>query len=572
MDRLRLDEIIRASVPVEMRPARDAEERLAIWKGRKSAFSAVGRLSPDFIVQDGVVPRRRLGEALRRIGLMAGEAGVRCANVFHAGDGNLHPLILFDGRQPGALERAEALAGHILRLCIEMGGSITGEHGVGVEKLDYLPAMFNADEIECMTRLRAAYDPLCIANPGKKLRRTKVGQCVSPALCEDKVGQCVSPALPQEQASEDGQAGRTALRPPLAPTTLAELAEAVRSQARVLAVGARTKPRLSQVRDGVALLSTRALRGIVEYEPEEFTFTALAGTSVQEISQALAEKQQYLPFDPMWVEAGATLGGTVASGVSGPGRFRFGGVRDFILGMRFVDGQGQLLRMGGKVVKNCAGFDLTKFFVGSLGRFGVLAEVTFKVFPVPASRLTLKLATSGVEAAARLLMDAANSRWELDALDLLPDGRTVCARLAGPASALEAHSREILTRWPGQALSAADADATWAGLREFRWAHPAGVLVKVAVTPAVVPSLHTAVCSLDGTRAHFSAGGNVAFVSLPSSVQPAALQERLRGLGLPAVTLCGNAPLWCGAHTTPAIAGSVKQALDPQNRFPSPDD
>ena len=145
---------------------------MAIWKGRKSAFSAVGRISPDFIVQDGVVPRRRLGEALRHIGQMAGEAGLRCANVFHAGDGNLHPLILFDGRQQGALERAEALAGRILKLCIEMGGSITGEHGVGVEKLDYLPQMFNAEEIDCMMRLRAAFDPLCIANPGKKFPRS----------------------------------------------------------------------------------------------------------------------------------------------------------------------------------------------------------------------------------------------------------------------------------------------------------------------------------------------------------------------------------------------------------------
>ena len=197
----------------------------------------------------------------------------------------------------------------------------------------------------------------------------------------------------------------------LTPTTPAELAEAVRSQPHVLAVGARTKPRLSQVPDEVVLLCTRALRGIFEYEPDEFTFTALAGTSVREIGQALAEKGQYLPFDPMWLEAGATLGGTVAAGVSGPGRFRFGGVRDFILGVRFVDGQGRLLRMGGKVVKNCAGFDLPKFFVGSLGRYGVLAEVTFKVFPSPASRLTLKLTTSGAEAAAKVLMDAANSRW-----------------------------------------------------------------------------------------------------------------------------------------------------------------
>lgn len=166
-DRERLDRIVAASQPVEARPARDAEERIAIWKGRKSAFSAVGRLSPDFIVQDGVVPRRRLGEALRRIGEMAREAGLRCANVFHAGDGNLHPLILFDGREAGALARAEALAGRILKMCVEMGGSLTGEHGIGMEKREYLPEMFSADEIDCMQRIRAAFDPLGIANPGK---------------------------------------------------------------------------------------------------------------------------------------------------------------------------------------------------------------------------------------------------------------------------------------------------------------------------------------------------------------------------------------------------------------------
>jgi glycolate oxidase FAD binding subunit len=358
----------------------------------------------------------------------------------------------------------------------------------------------------------------------------------------------------------------------LSPTTPAELAAAVRSQPRVLAVGARTKPRLSQVPDDVALISTRGLRGIVEYEPDEFTFTALAGTSVREIGQALAEKGQYLPFDPMWVEAGATLGGTVAAGVSGPGRFRFGGVRDFILGVRFVDGMGRLLRIGGKVVKNCAGFDLPKFFVGSLGRYGALAEVTFKVFPSPASRLTLKLPTSGAEAAAKVFTDAANSRWECDALDILPDGKTVCLRLAGPVTALEMISKEILARWPGQALSGAEADTAWADLREFRWAHAGGVLAKVAITPSVVPSLDTAARSLDGTKVYYSAGGNVAFVSLPSTVPPTALQERLRALSLRAVSLSGNAPLWCGTRVNSAIAPAVKQALDPQNRFPAIDE
>jgi glycolate oxidase len=167
VDSTRLDTILAGSGAVGIRLAHDASERLAIWKGRKNAFSAVGRLSPDFIVQDGVVPRRRLGEALRRVGEMSRQAGLRCANVFHAGDGNLHPLILFDGREPGALERAEALAARILRMCVEMGGSITGEHGVGVEKRDFLPEMFNREEIDCLQRLRGAFDPLGIANPGK---------------------------------------------------------------------------------------------------------------------------------------------------------------------------------------------------------------------------------------------------------------------------------------------------------------------------------------------------------------------------------------------------------------------
>ncbi len=166
-ERVRLDEILAASKPVEVRPARDAAERLAIWKGRKSAFSAVGRLSPDFIVQDGVVPRRRLGEALKKINAWSSEMNVRCANVFHAGDGNLHPLILYDGREPGALARAEELAGRILRMCVEMGGSITGEHCVGMEKREYLSAMFGPEEIACMHRVRAAFDPHGIANPGK---------------------------------------------------------------------------------------------------------------------------------------------------------------------------------------------------------------------------------------------------------------------------------------------------------------------------------------------------------------------------------------------------------------------
>ena len=218
----------------------------------------------------------------------------------------------------------------------------------------------------------------------------------------------------------------------LTPSTLAELADAVCSAPRVIAVGAGTKPRLSQVADEFVRLSTAQLRGIVEYEPSEFTFTALAGTPLAEIVAALGERGQYLPFDPMLAEAGATLGGTIAAGLSGPGRWRFGGLRDFILGVQFVDGEGRLLRLGGKVVKNAAGFDVPKFFVGGAGRFGVLAEITFKVFPRPAALRTLRLDAVDDAAKLALLTAAAGSRWELDALDAAVDRPAVFARLGGP--------------------------------------------------------------------------------------------------------------------------------------------
>jgi len=164
---VKLMAVIHASGAYEVRVARDEAERMMIWKGRKSAFSAVGRLSPDYIVNDGVVPRSRLGHALSEIDRLSGVHNTRVANVFHAGDGNLHPLILYNGREPGALERAEALAGEILRLCIRLGGSITGEHGVGMEKRDYLPEMFNATDMAMMKNLRAVIDPQELANRGK---------------------------------------------------------------------------------------------------------------------------------------------------------------------------------------------------------------------------------------------------------------------------------------------------------------------------------------------------------------------------------------------------------------------
>jgi glycolate oxidase len=159
--------ICEAAGATEIRAADDPAQRAVIWAGRKSAFAAVGRISPSFIVQDGVVPRTSLGAVLARIASLSSEAGIRVANVFHAGDGNLHPLVLYDDAVPGQEAAAEEVSGQILDACLEAGGSITGEHGVGVDKSRYMPKMFSSADLDTMQLVRCAFDPASLCNPGK---------------------------------------------------------------------------------------------------------------------------------------------------------------------------------------------------------------------------------------------------------------------------------------------------------------------------------------------------------------------------------------------------------------------
>jgi glycolate oxidase len=172
--------ICRSNATTKIRIADRPDERALIWKGRKAAFAAMGRISSDYFVQDGVIPRTRLGATLTRIGQMAEQAGLRVANVFHAGDGNLHPLVLYDSAVAGQAERAERLATAIVELCVEQGGSITGEHGVGSDKACSMPKMFSAADLTVMAAVRAAFDPGGVCNPGKVLP--------TPRLCGERPG------------------------------------------------------------------------------------------------------------------------------------------------------------------------------------------------------------------------------------------------------------------------------------------------------------------------------------------------------------------------------------------------
>ncbi len=191
----RVSEIARASGAQEVREAADEAERNALWRGRKAAFSAMGRLAPDMLCMDGTIPRRALPQVLARMADMADEYGLGFCNVFHAGDGNIHPLIIFDVMKEGELERAEAFGAEILRLCVQVGGVLTGEHGVGIEKRDLMPEMFSEADLAQQQRLKCAFDSAGLFNPGKVF--PTLAACIEQGHAHVKHGQIRHPELPR---------------------------------------------------------------------------------------------------------------------------------------------------------------------------------------------------------------------------------------------------------------------------------------------------------------------------------------------------------------------------------------
>jgi glycolate dehydrogenase FAD-linked subunit len=190
-----VEAIARQCGAVSVRVSRDEAERECFWAGRKAAFPAVGKISPDYYCMDGTIPRRQLPLVLRRMREMSEHYGLRVANVFHAGDGNLHPLILYDANQPGELERTEEFGAEILKLCVEVGGVLTGEHGVGVEKRDLMPVMFNEDDLNQQQRVKCAFDPAQILNPGKVF--PQLHRCAELGRMHIHRGQLPFPDLPR---------------------------------------------------------------------------------------------------------------------------------------------------------------------------------------------------------------------------------------------------------------------------------------------------------------------------------------------------------------------------------------
>lgn len=354
----------------------------------------------------------------------------------------------------------------------------------------------------------------------------------------------------------------------LKPTNVTELQSIVREGRRLTPRGSGTKAALATPAPGSEVLDLSQLRGVLEYNPGEYTFTALAGTPIHEVQAMLAEHGQYLPFDPLFAERGATLGGTVASGLSGPGRYRYGGVRDFILGIKMIDGRGEVVRGGGKVVKNSAGFDLPKLMVGSLGSFGVLTELTFKVFPAAPAHITVTHSASPLASALEALGRIYTARMEIDSLDFAPDGAGLkfWVRLAGLAEGLPARAERVRTLLGGGEVLYSDEEAKiWQAIRSFDNISNQYSLVKVPISPKRVGDTEE---KFGGVQRHYSVGGNV--VWLKSQTPLPALHETLCSLGLAGLVVFGSTEqVRLGVRNGQALESRVKQVFDPAGIFPN---
>jgi glycolate oxidase FAD binding subunit len=355
----------------------------------------------------------------------------------------------------------------------------------------------------------------------------------------------------------------------ISPETNEDVQTVVCAYEQIVVRGGGTKPALCTAGDGATVLDTRRLTGIVEYEPGEFVFTARAGTPLREIADALAAYGQYLPFDPPLVQEGATLGGTVAAGLSGSGRHRYGGVRDFLIGVRFVDGQGRLVRGGGKVVKNAAGFDLPKLLVGSIGRLGVIVEASFKVFPQPPRYATLRVSQPSLDAALAAITRLNGSTFDIEALDLLIEAGApvLYVRQGGLATTLE-ERQQSLRIWLGVGTPLRETDEAefWAAARAFSWAPADWSLVKTPITLNTIPVLEQ-ILQASGAQRRYLAGGALVWIAWPGEL--AQLHVYLTQLQLSGLVLRGETQWpFVGARTGASLAARIKRVLDPTNRFP----
>ena len=335
-----------------LRIAQTAQERDAIWFGRKSAGGAY----PHFTV-DSTVVRSKIAETLEIANQICERYGVRVGHVFDAGDGNLHPSIMMDEADPGQVERVLHAAREIMEQIALRDGAITGEHGVGIEKREFMLLMYSAQELATMWDIKQVFDPGNLMNPGK------IFPAQMPAVNPPPIAQTAPSDVFTPSTAEEAAAG------------LKKLSDSKQS----IIINGRRK--------NAIMLSTQALTGIKKYAPDDLYITVGAGMTLDEIQSFLGKEGRQVPLVPPWREA--TIGGLVAANVNSPQRMLYGSMRDQLLCATVAFADGRVIRAGRPVVKNVAGYDLPKVLVGSYGTLGLLADVTLKLMPLPRAKCTL---------------------------------------------------------------------------------------------------------------------------------------------------------------------------------------
>jgi FAD/FMN-containing dehydrogenase len=445
-----VEALLRSAGATEVRLAKDEAERQRFWASRKNAFPAVGRISPDYYCMDGTIPRRELPGVLKGIAELSAESGLQAANVFHAGDGNMHPLILFDANEPGETERAEQIGARILELCVVVGGSITGEHGVGREKINQMCVQFNNEELRLSQALKAAFDPYGLLNPGKNIPTLR--RCAEFGSMHVHRGKLPVPRtgallMMQSELHSNDDSKRL----------IDEVSHAFVRRATLRIRGGDSKSHLGRPDNG-AEIDTRFHRGVVSYAPTELVITTRAVTPLAELKAVLDAAGQMLPCEPP-VYGAMTVGGAVATGLAGPRRPWTGSVRDFVLGCRVITGEAEHLRFGGEVMKNVAGYDMSRLLAGSYGYLGLITEVSLKILPKPRAQPSLTLEVDAGDALREL------SAWPKAALPVSGacylDGRLHVRLEGGTGSVAAAVDR----------IGGSDLDMSfWEALREQRLA------------------------------------------------------------------------------------------------------
>lgn len=359
----------------DMRIARDEEERSKIWLARKSAAGAIAREAPAQYTVDITVPRSHLAEMLVEANRIGDKYALRMGHVFHAGDGNLHPLILVPEPDNAELMGRIHAGGHeMAKVCVALGGSITGEHGVGIEKRDFMPLMHRPAEMLAMWDVKQAFDPQGLLNPGK----------IFPPPASDETGPYGSYVPLSQLVPAVAELSAQGYTPATAEDAARQL-QALSHAGRPVTIT--SAPLSAQHEQTAAFISTTALSGIKTYAPEDLYVTVGAGTPLAEIQAFLAERGKYIPLASPWPES--TIGDLVASNLNAPLRMRYGAIRDNVLCATVALADGRVIRTGRPLVKNVAGFDLTKAFVGSQGTLGLLTDISLKVYAQPRSRQTL---------------------------------------------------------------------------------------------------------------------------------------------------------------------------------------